>query len=248
MMQLKLDQYKPGDVLQISGELRDLVVKEVWLGQTGPWRWIEYMLEPHGGGELQCLQIEEDDGEWVVVHYTSRLRASELGVSEREPFPAKLVYAGRTFIREEKGEARITRLSSLDGSGERTYSVSYGDYSAGEDRLSVETYGGRKQGNPDNNGADGASTEFDIWAGRRHDPRLVRLFANIDTAPRKGLLVSPETDALGVPLTSKESLTVSRNRRSNVAARRDKLRLIQLALLGTGLLLIIVVIMLFAAR
>lgn len=125
-------QLKPGAIVEIRGV--SYGVRGSLRLSEGSWKWDEHFLET-ADGRRTWLSVEEDP-ELELVLYT------ELpGVNVQ---PGKTVELdGRTFVRDETGEARFRAegTTGLNPEG----SVRYEDYASKDDvRLALEDFGAGK--------------------------------------------------------------------------------------------------------
>lgn len=171
-MDLRLDQFKMGDVLRLVGEIEELPIEKVWLSQQGGYRWVDYETRSRKTQRRVVISVEYDDGDWEAVVYDSFPSAAE--IPNVATLPSTLRWAGATFEREERGRCTTELISH----GDPPVECQYADYYDDEDRaIAVEVFGG---GQPD-------ETEVEVFVGRTIRPTDIELYLPVDTEPRPRL-------------------------------------------------------------
>lgn len=180
-MDVRLDQFKVGDVLRVVGELEEVIIEKIWLATQGPYRWVDYEGRTRRSRRRLIIGAEYDDGEWETVLYDRFPEPYEIASAER--LPGTISLDGMTFRREEQGRCSL-RLVSDDGP---EISCTYADYTGPDEQvLSIEVFGGDAAGD--------VPTEVEVFVGRSIAPTDVQLHLPVDTAPRTGLLRAAHSD------------------------------------------------------
>lgn len=128
---------KPGDVVRLSGEEGEWVVRGTLAFDEDGYRWKEHLLDGSTaeGERRHWLSVEEGEGGLELVLW-DRLAGSEL-----TPDSAELVHDGTTFRRDERGSARYASTGTTGAAESGT--AEYADYlpaDGGPRRLSFERY------------------------------------------------------------------------------------------------------------
>ncbi|GAB3151313.1 DUF4178 domain-containing protein [Micromonospora sonneratiae] len=120
---------QPGDIVEIRHT--SYGVRGTLRFTEGDWSWTEHLLDD-AGGTKRWLSVEEDP-DLELVLWTEEPAAT---VTPGKP---TINFDGRRFTRKESGRARYTAIGTtgLNPTG----TVAYHDYTAGEARLSFESYG-----------------------------------------------------------------------------------------------------------
>ena len=128
---------KPGDVVTISGETGEYVVRGTLALTEDGYRWKEHLLDGSTaeGERRHWLSVEEDEGGLELVLW-DRVPGSDL-----TPDSAEVAHAGTAFRRDERGRARYasTGTTGAGESGEMTY-VDYLPTGGGPLRLGFEQF------------------------------------------------------------------------------------------------------------
>jgi hypothetical protein len=128
---------KPGDVVRLSGEAGEWVVRGTLAFEQDGYRWKEHLLDGSTaeGERRHWLSVEEGEGGLELVLW-DRLPGSEL-----TPDAAELTHDGTTFRRDERGSARYASTGTTGAAEAGT--AEYADYlpaGGGPARLSFERY------------------------------------------------------------------------------------------------------------
>jgi|GEM_PF-5316261 len=175
-MDLRHDQYKAGDVLQVVGELDELIIEKVWLSTQGSYRWVDYETRTRRSNQRVIVSVEYDDGDWEATLYDQFPRAYEL--PQAAELPSQLQLGEMTFHRAEQGRCRMRLLA--DDAPE--LSCDYADYTGPNNAtIAVERFG---DGTPE------SPREAEIYVGRTLRPSDLQLYAPIDMAERPGLIIN----------------------------------------------------------
>lgn len=128
---------KPGDVVTISGESGDLVVRGTLALTEDGYRWKEHLLDGStaAGERRHWLSVEEDEGGLELVLW-DRVPGSDL-----TPESKQVAHEGTAFRRDERGRARYasTGTTGAAESGEMEY-VDYLPADGGPRRLGFERF------------------------------------------------------------------------------------------------------------
>lgn len=120
-----------GDIVQY--EARDWVVEGKLTYDEDGFTWVEYMVQD--GDDIRWLSVSEDD--MVEVSWLETTNAVEISGKP----PKTLVFEGETFRRVSSGEAKMSRLGTIQK--RKAESCRYYDYEGEGDRvLSVEDWDG----------------------------------------------------------------------------------------------------------
>jgi hypothetical protein len=128
---------KPGDVVTLSGETGDFVVRGTLALTEDGYRWKEHLLDGStaAGERRHWLSVEEDEGGLELVLW-DRVAGSDLTPDSKE-----VAHAGTAFRRDERGRARYASTGTT-GAGE-SGEVEYVDYlpaDGGPARLGFERF------------------------------------------------------------------------------------------------------------
>ncbi|CAA9251289.1 MAG: hypothetical protein AVDCRST_MAG26-1906 [uncultured Chloroflexia bacterium] len=190
-MELRLDQFKRGDILTLVGEIEHLLIEKVWLSQQGSYRWVDYETRTHGSQRRVIISAEYDDGEWETVVYDQFPDARE--VPDADSLPGRLTWNGATYHLDERGTCMMELVDLRD----EPLRCEYADYTGpGDAVLAVERFSGDNVDVP---------AEVEIFAGASVRPSFVQLFAPGDQAERPGLLI--KTRAMPHPKKTARRLT-----------------------------------------
>lgn len=128
---------KPGDIVRLSSEPGDWVVRGTLALDEDGFRWKEHLLDGSTaeGERRHWLSVEDDEGDLELVLW-DRIPGSDL-----TPDSAEVASAGVAFRRDERGRARYasTGTTGAAESGE----VEYADYlptGGGPARLAFERF------------------------------------------------------------------------------------------------------------
>ena len=128
---------KPGDVVRLSGEPGDWVVRGTLAFDEDGYRWKEHLLDGStaSGERRHWLSVEEGEGGLELVLW-DRLPGSDL-----TPDPAEVAHDGTAYRRDERGTARYasTGTTGAPESGTAEY-ADYVETGGGGRRLSFERY------------------------------------------------------------------------------------------------------------
>lgn len=128
---------KAGDVVTLSGETGDWVVRGTLAMVEDGYRWSEHLLDGStaAGERRHWLSVEEGESGLELVLW-DRVAGSDL-----TPDSAEVAYGGTAFRRDEKGRARYasTGTTGAAESGEMDY-VDYLPASGGPARLGFERF------------------------------------------------------------------------------------------------------------
>jgi magnesium-transporting ATPase (P-type) len=128
---------KPGDVVRLSGEPGDWVVRGTLAFDEDGYRWKEHLLDGStaAGERRHWLSVEEGEGGPELVLW-DRLPGSDL-----TPDRAEIAHDGTAYRRDERGTARYTSTGTTGAPDSGT--AEYADYvpaGGGVARLSFERY------------------------------------------------------------------------------------------------------------
>ena len=128
---------KPGDVVRLSGEPGDWVVRGTLAFEDDGFRWKEHLLDGStaDGDRKHWLSVEDGEGDLELVLW-DRVPGSDLTPDSKE-----VALDGTAFRRDERGSARYASTGST-GAGEAG-TAEYADYlptGGGPARLSFERY------------------------------------------------------------------------------------------------------------
>lgn len=128
---------KAGDVVTLSGETGDWVVRGTLAMVEDGYRWSEHLLDAStaAGERRHWLSVEEGESGLELVLW-DRVAGSDL-----TPDSAEVAHGGTAFRRDEKGRARYasTGTTGAAESGEMDY-VDYLPASGGPARLGFERF------------------------------------------------------------------------------------------------------------
>ncbi len=127
---------KPGDIVRISAEPGDWVVRGTLAFDEDGYRWKEHLLDGStaAGDRRHWLSVEEGESGLELVLW-DRLPGSDL-----TPDLVEVAHDGVAYRRDERGRARYRVERVGDAAGE-SGTVEYADYVAGERLLAFERYG-----------------------------------------------------------------------------------------------------------
>lgn len=128
---------KPSDVVTLSGETGDYVVRGTLTMVEEDYRWSEHLLD---GSTAQAerrhwLSVEDDEGGLELVLW-DRVAGSDL-----TPDSSEVAYAGTAFRRDERGRARYSSTGTTGTAEAGT--MEYADFvpsGGGPARLSFERF------------------------------------------------------------------------------------------------------------
>ena len=128
---------KPGDVVRISAEPGDWVVRGTLAFDEDGSRWKEHLLDGStaAGERRHWLSVEEGEGGLELVLW-DRLAGSDL-----TPDSAEVAHDGVAYRRDERGRARYASTGTTGAPDSGT--AEYADYlpaAGGDARLSFERY------------------------------------------------------------------------------------------------------------
>ena len=128
---------KTGDVVRISGETGEWVVRGTLAFEEEGYRWKEHLLDGSTaeGERRHWLSVEEDEGGLELVLW-DRIPGSDL-----TPDSAEVAHAGTAYRRDERGTARYASTGTTGAAEAGT--AEYADYlptGGGPERLSFERY------------------------------------------------------------------------------------------------------------
>ncbi len=128
---------KAGDVVRLSGEPGDWVVRGTLAFEEDGYRWKEHLLDGStaAGERRHWLSVEEGEGGLELVLW-DRIPGSDL-----TPDAAEVAHDGVAYRRDERGRARYASTGTT-GAGE-SGTAEYADYlpaGGGDARLSFERY------------------------------------------------------------------------------------------------------------
>ena len=128
---------KPGDVVRLSGETGEWVVRGTLAFDEGGYTWKEHLLDGSTaeGERRHWLSVEEGEGGLELVLW-DRVPGSDL-----KPDTAEIAYDGTAYKRDEVGSARYTSTGTTGAPASGT--ADYADYvpaGGGPARLSFERY------------------------------------------------------------------------------------------------------------
>jgi hypothetical protein len=128
---------KPGDVVRISAEPGDWVVRGTLAFDEDGYRWKEHLLDGStaAGERRHWLSVEEGEGGLELVLW-DRLPGSDL-----TPDPVEVASDGVAYRRDERGRARYASTGTTGAPDSGT--AEYADYlptGGGERRLSFERW------------------------------------------------------------------------------------------------------------
>ena len=127
----------PGDIVRISGEPGDWVVRGTLAFDEDGFRWKEHLLDGStaAGERRHWLSVEEGEGGLELVLW-DRLAGSDL-----TPDSAEVAHDGVAYRRDERGRARYASTGTTGAPESGT--AEYADYlpaGGGERRLSFERW------------------------------------------------------------------------------------------------------------
>ncbi len=128
---------KAGDVVRLSGEEGEWVVRGTLAFDEDGYRWKEHLLDGStaDGERRHWLSVEEDEGGLELVLW-DRIAGSDL-----TPDSAEVAHGGTAFTRDERGTARYASTGTTGAAEAGT--AEYADYlpaDGGTSRLSFERY------------------------------------------------------------------------------------------------------------
>jgi len=128
---------KAGDVVRLSGEAGEWVVRGTLAFEEDGYRWKEHLLDGSTaeGERRHWLSVEEDEGGLELVLW-DRVPGSDL-----TPDSAEVAHGGTAFRRDERGTARYASTGTTGAAESGT--AEYADYlptGGGITRLSFERY------------------------------------------------------------------------------------------------------------
>lgn len=128
---------KPGDVVRLSGEPGDWVVRGTLAFDEDGYRWKEHLLDGSTaeGERRHWMSVEEDEGGLELVLW-DRVSGSDL-----TPESAEVAHGGAAYRRDERGKARYSSTGTTGAAESGT--AEYADYlpaGGGDARLSFERY------------------------------------------------------------------------------------------------------------
>ncbi|MCW2681047.1 MAG: uncharacterized protein JWM62_2448 [Frankiales bacterium] len=128
---------KAGDVVRLSGEEGEWVVRGTLAFDEDGYRWKEHLLDGStaAGERRHWLSVEEDEGGLELVLW-DRISGSDL-----TPDSAEVAYGGTPYRRDERGTARYASTGTTGAADSGT--AEYADYlpaDGGTSRLSFERY------------------------------------------------------------------------------------------------------------
>jgi hypothetical protein len=128
---------KPGDIVRLSGEPGDWVVRGTLALDEDGFRWKEHLLDASGieGEKRHWLSVEDDEG-GIELALRDRIPGSDL-----TPDSAEVAHEGVAFRRDERGRARYSSVGTTGAaeSGEMEY-VDYLPTGGGSARLGFERF------------------------------------------------------------------------------------------------------------
>lgn len=130
---------KPGDIVKLSGEPGDWVVRGTLAFDEDGFRWKEHLLDGSTaeGERRHWLSVEDDEGGLELALW-DRIPASDL-----TPDSAEVAHGGVAYRRDERGRARYSSIGTT-GAAEAGQ-MEYADYlptGGGPARLGFERYAG----------------------------------------------------------------------------------------------------------
>ena len=128
---------KPGDVVRLSTEPGDWVVRGTLAFEEDGYRWKEHLLDGStaAGERRHWLSVEEGEGGLELVLW-DRVSGSDL-----TPDRAELAVDGTAYRRDERGSARYASTGTTGAAASGT--AEYADYlpaGGGDARLSFERF------------------------------------------------------------------------------------------------------------
>ena len=128
---------RPGDIVRISGEPGDWVVRGTLAFDEDGYRWKEHLLDGStaAGERRHWLSVEEGEGGLELVLW-DRLAGSDL-----TPDSAEVAHDGVAYRRDERGSARYASTGTTGAAASGT--AEYADYlpaGGGDARLSFERF------------------------------------------------------------------------------------------------------------
>ena len=128
---------KPGDVVRLSGEPGDWVVRGTLAFEEDGYRWKEHLLDGStaAGERRHWLSVEDGESGLELVLW-DRLPGSDLTPESRE-----IAHDGVAYRRDERGSARYASTGTTGAAEAGT--AEYADYlpsGGGDARLSFERY------------------------------------------------------------------------------------------------------------
>ncbi len=129
---------KPGDIVRLSGEPGDWVVRGTLAFDEDGFRWKEHLLDGssiEAGERRHWLSVEDDEGGLELALW-DRLPGSDL-----TPDSAEVAHDGVAYRRDERGRARYSSTGTTGAaeSGEAEY-ADYVPATGGSSRLAFERY------------------------------------------------------------------------------------------------------------
>lgn len=128
---------KPGDVVRLSGEPGDWVVRGTLAFEEDGYRWKEHLLDGSTaeGERRRWLSVEEGEGGLELALW-ERVPGSDL-----TPDSAEVAHDGVAYRRDERGRARYSSTGTTGAAESGT--AEYADYvpaAGGDRRLAFERY------------------------------------------------------------------------------------------------------------
>ena len=128
---------RPGDIVRISSEPGDWVVRGTLAFDEDGYRWSEHLLDGStaAGERRHWLSVEQDEGGLELVLW-DRLPGSDL-----TPDASEVAHEGVAYRRDERGRARYSSTGTTGAPEAGT--AEYADYlpaAGGDARLSFEHY------------------------------------------------------------------------------------------------------------
>ena len=128
---------KPGDIVRLSSEPGDWVVRGTLAMDEEGYRWKEHLLDASGieGERRHWLSVEQDEGGLELALW-DRIPGSDL-----TPDSAEVAHGGAAFRRDERGRARYSSVGTTGAaeSGDMEY-VDYLPTGGGGARLGFERF------------------------------------------------------------------------------------------------------------
>ncbi len=128
---------KPGDIVRISGDPGDWVVRGTLAFEEDGYRWKEHLLDGStAAGERRHWLSVEDGESGLELALWDRLPGSDL-----TPDRAEIAHDGTAYRRDERGRARYASTGTTGAAESGT--AEYADYvpaGGGDARLSFERY------------------------------------------------------------------------------------------------------------
>lgn len=152
-------QLKRGTQIKILDEIYKITA--VFEFYQGNYRWVEYRLENTITGARRYLEIERDDGEWIIYLYHTQVPNTEVTLPQHS-WDEVITYNGTAYTLNEWGKALMFET-------EHEYNLEYADYRADDGRrLSIERY---YDGNPKDD-----FTDVEIWIGDPYNSSNIEIY------------------------------------------------------------------------